>query len=275
VLADHAPANSALALPRPTSHRHRKQPAAPLWRRSPAVPAAVVVLAVWGGADALQAGGAVSQAATNRDSLAAATPKPAGSSSAAATADAYAAADSGRVSRYSRAARVFEQPTPTTIPKRVTATAASKGKHAAIPGKTVAGTWVRPSAGQESSCFCMRWGEMHEGIDLAGPLGSPIVAAGDGVVLDAGPASGFGLWVVIQQANGDVTIYGHMYHYFVTVGQHVKAGQHIADIGANGEATGPHLHFAVRQGGPTGPYVDPVPWLKARGVSVGAYNPDA
>jgi murein DD-endopeptidase MepM/ murein hydrolase activator NlpD len=143
------------------------------------------------------------------------------------------------------------------------------------PGKTILGTWVRPSAGGESSCFCMRWGVMHEGIDLAGPLGSPIVAVGDGVVVEAGPAAGFGHWVVIRHSNGDVSIYGHMYTVLVSVGQHVTAGEHIADIGADGESTGPHLHFGVRVGGMNGTYIDPVPWLRARGISVGPYGPNA
>jgi murein DD-endopeptidase MepM/ murein hydrolase activator NlpD len=137
------------------------------------------------------------------------------------------------------------------------------------------GHWVRPSAGPESSCFCMRWGVMHDGIDLAGPIGSPIVAVGDGVVVEAGPAEGFGLWVAIKHANGDYSIYGHMYRYYVKVGQHVRAGQHIADIGNNGRSTGPHLHFGIARGSATGPFIDPVPWLKARGVNVGRYNPDA
>jgi murein DD-endopeptidase MepM/ murein hydrolase activator NlpD len=152
---------------------------------------------------------------------------------------------------------------------------ARPGLPAVIPGKIVPGSWVRPSACGESSCFCMRWGVMHDGIDLAGPLGSPIVAVGDGVVVEAGPAGGFGLWVVIRHANGDYSIYGHMYQYYVAVGQHVRAGQHIADIGANGQSTGPHLHFGVSHSSPTGPYIDPVPWLEARGVDVGPYNPDA
>jgi murein DD-endopeptidase MepM/ murein hydrolase activator NlpD len=152
---------------------------------------------------------------------------------------------------------------------------ARPGLPAVIPGKVVSGVWVRPSAGGESSCFCMRWGVMHDGIDLAGPMGSPIVAAGDGVVVAAGPAAGFGLWVVIQHANGDCSVYGHMYHYYVSVGQHVVAGQHIADIGDNGQSTGPHLHFGVMQGHYRGPYIDPVPWLKDRGIDVGGYNPDA
>jgi len=121
----------------------------------------------------------------------------------------------------------------------------------------------------------MRWGVMHDGIDLAGPLGSPIVAVGDGVVTEAGPADGFGLWVVIRHDNGDYSIYGHMYRYYVKVGQRVRAGQHIADIGANGRSTGPHLHFGIARGSATGPHLDPVPWLHARGVDIGPYNPDA
>jgi murein DD-endopeptidase MepM/ murein hydrolase activator NlpD len=173
-----------------------------------------------------------------------------------------------RVSRSSRLASGYRAAGAYTFQAR-------PGLPTIIPGKIVSGTWVRPSAGGESSCFCMRWGVMHDGIDLAGPMGSPIVAVGDGVVVAAGPAAGFGLWVVIRHSNGDYSVYGHMYHYYVTVGEHVVAGQHIADIGDNGQSTGPHLHFGVMQGRFKGPYIDPVPWLKDRGVDVGSYNPDA
>jgi murein DD-endopeptidase MepM/ murein hydrolase activator NlpD len=140
---------------------------------------------------------------------------------------------------------------------------------------TVPGRWVRPNDGPYNSCFCMRWGAMHEGIDLAGKLGSPIYAVGDGVVLRAGPADGFGNWIVIQHANGDVTIYGHMRYYSVHAGESVSAGQQIAVVGAEGDVTGPHLHLGVRRGGFDGPYTDPVPWLAARGVSVGPLEPGA
>ncbi|MEP6599846.1 MAG: M23 family metallopeptidase [Actinomycetota bacterium] len=150
---------------------------------------------------------------------------------------------------------------------------------AAAPGgsgpvvKTVSGNWALPNFGPYTSCYCERWGSFHRGIDLAGPLGSPIYAAGDGVVIDAGPASGFGNWVRIQHQNGDVTIYGHMRYFFVATGQRVTAGQQIAIVGAEGDVTGPHLHFGVEVGGPDGSYTDPVPWLAARGVSVGPYLP--
>ncbi|MGZ4544348.1 MAG: M23 family metallopeptidase [Blastococcus sp.] len=119
-----------------------------------------------------------------------------------------------------------------------------------------------------TSTFGMRWGTLHAGIDLAAPLGTPECAAMDGVVLKAGPASGFGLAVYIQHANGDVTVYGHMEKILVTDGQVVRAGDTIALLGAEGEATGPHLHFEVHVGGIMGQKIDPLPWLRERGVSI-------
>ena len=120
----------------------------------------------------------------------------------------------------------------------------------------------------------MRWGVLHKGIDLAGPLGSPILAVGAGVVLEARPASGFGNWVVIRHRNGDVSIYGHMRYFYVHPGQHVTAGQRIALVGDEGQSTGPHLHFEVHRGGLPGPAIDPVPWLKRRGIGAGRYDPN-
>ena len=79
----------------------------------------------------------------------------------------------------------------------------------------------------------------------------------DGVVIKAGPAPGFGYWVVIQHSNGDVSIYGHMETFSVTVGEHVKAGEIIAHEGSMGYSTGPHLHFEVHRGGFDGPPIDP------------------
>jgi murein DD-endopeptidase MepM/ murein hydrolase activator NlpD len=119
-----------------------------------------------------------------------------------------------------------------------------------------------------TSGYGSRWGTLHAGIDLAAPIGTPEYAAMDGVVLEAGPASGFGLAVYIQHKNGDVTVYGHMEKILVTAGQVVKAGDTISLLGNNGQSTGPHLHFEVHQGGINGTKIDPVPWLAARGVKV-------
>jgi murein DD-endopeptidase MepM/ murein hydrolase activator NlpD len=142
------------------------------------------------------------------------------------------------------------------------------------PGQTVPGRWVLPAPGVITTCFCMRWGVMHEGIDIAKGYGVAIRAVGDGVVIKVGPAPGFGNWVVIQHSNGDVSIYGHMESYSVDVGEHIKAGQIIAHEGSMGYSTGPHLHFEVHRGGFDGPPIDPVPWLRARGVSIPMYDPN-
>jgi murein DD-endopeptidase MepM/ murein hydrolase activator NlpD len=119
-----------------------------------------------------------------------------------------------------------------------------------------------------SSTFGYRWGTLHAGIDFAAPLGTPEYAAMDGVVVRAGAASGFGLAVYVQHANGDVTVYGHMQEILVQQGQTVQAGDTIALLGNRGQSTGPHLHFEVHLGGIDGEKVDPLPWLRANGVSI-------
>ena len=98
---------------------------------------------------------------------------------------------------------------------------------------------------------------MHWGIDLAAPLGTPIYAAADGVVLRAGPASGFGNAVYIQDADGNVHIYGHMRYYDVRAGDVVHAGDQIAKVGNQGQSTGPHLHYEIHRGGMDGRRIDP------------------
>jgi murein DD-endopeptidase MepM/ murein hydrolase activator NlpD len=122
------------------------------------------------------------------------------------------------------------------------------------------------TSGGVSSGFGARWGMTHYGLDFRGSIGNPIVAAADGVVIEAGPASGFGLWVRIQLDDGTVHVYGHMNSYSVSVGEHVKAGEQIAEIGNRGQSTGPHLHFEVWSAG--GKKVDPRSWLQNRGVDV-------
>lgn len=123
-----------------------------------------------------------------------------------------------------------------------------------------------PANGSFTSGFGARWGTTHYGIDIANSIGTPLYAATDGTVIDAGPASGFGLWVRIQMSDGTIQVYGHMNSFSVRVGQKVSCGQQIAVMGARGQATGPHLHFEVWRNGTT--KIDPLPWLAARGVSL-------
>ena len=129
---------------------------------------------------------------------------------------------------------------------------------------------VMPTRAIFTSGFGYRWGALHDGIDLAGPVGTPIYAAADGVVKEAGSTnSGYGAWVLLQHSDGTVTRYGHINSWTVQVGQRVFAGDQIATIGNRGNSTGPHLHFSVLLGGSNA--TDPASWLASRGVSIGAY----
>lgn len=132
---------------------------------------------------------------------------------------------------------------------------------------------VEPGTTSFTSGFGERWGAQHQGADLAGPVGTKILAALDGNVVKAGdsgegPGVGFENWVVID-SNVDgkpvSTVYGHMFANGIHVkpGQQVKAGDHIADIGNAGGSTGPHLHFEYWEGGRMqgGTAIDPVTLL--------------
>ncbi|MEU5695620.1 M23 family metallopeptidase [Actinosynnema sp. NPDC020468] len=125
---------------------------------------------------------------------------------------------------------------------------------------------VVPAVGIFTSGFGGRWGTTHYGVDIANAIGTPIVSVMEGTIVEAGPASGFGLWVRVQHADGTITVYGHMNEILVTQGQHVAAGQQIATIGNRGQSTGPHLHFEVWIGGSQ--KIDPLPWLAERGINL-------
>ncbi|MEU1984129.1 peptidoglycan DD-metalloendopeptidase family protein [Nocardia sp. NPDC019395] len=122
------------------------------------------------------------------------------------------------------------------------------------------------ASGSYTSGFGARWGVQHLGVDVAGPIGTPIYAVADGEVIDAGPASGFGMWVRLQHADGTITVYGHVDTTTVSVGEYVLAGDQIATMGNRGFSTGPHCHFEVWLGGSN--KVDPIPWLATRGISL-------
>lgn len=115
-------------------------------------------------------------------------------------------------------------------------------------GDDTGGSWLAPVKAECSSPFGKRDGQPHEGVDLAASQGASIKAARAGTVIDAGPASGFGLWVRIKHNDGTITTYGHNHANFVSEGDSVDAGDTIAEVGSRGEATGPHLHFEVTPG---------------------------
>lgn len=97
----------------------------------------------------------------------------------------------------------------------------------------------------------------HTGVDWAAPIGTPIFAAGNGVIIKAGWDSGYGRRVEIQHANGYITTYNHMSRFArgATEGAHVRQGQVIGYLGQTGLATGPHLHYEIMV---NGHFVDPM-----------------
>ena len=88
-------------------------------------------------------------------------------------------------------------------------------------------------------------------------------------MLQAGPASGFGLAVAVQHGDGTITLYGHVNQFFVSPGQVVSAGQRIAEVGNRGQSTGPHLHFEVHTGGLYVNRTNPASWLAKHGIRLG------
>ena len=94
-----------------------------------------------------------------------------------------------------------------------------------------------------------RWGRMHEGMDLAAPTGTPIHASDGGKIIKANYWSGHGLCVEIDHGNGIITRYSHCSKVFVSIGDLVYQGQHIANVGNTGHSFGSHCHFEVRVNG--------------------------
>jgi murein DD-endopeptidase MepM/ murein hydrolase activator NlpD len=91
--------------------------------------------------------------------------------------------------------------------------------------------------------------ESHPGIDIAVPVGTPVRAAGSGLVEEAGTDSAYGLFVLLRHGDGYETRYGHASRLLVRGGDSVQAGQVIALSGSSGRSTAPHLHFEVRREG--------------------------
>ena len=127
-------------------------------------------------------------------------------------------------------------------------------------------TWVRPlSSLNVTSPFGMRlhpvlgYTRMHNGIDLGAASGTPIYATRSGKVTVASyQAGGAGNYVSINHLDGFSSIYMHMTHYVVSVGQTVSAGQVIGYVGSTGISTGPHLHFGISY---AGTYVNPLAYI--------------
>ena len=134
------------------------------------------------------------------------------------------------------------------------------------------GTWVKTSEFGTRVDPITGVRKLHTGVDLAAPGQTPILAAADGRVAFAGPASGYGNLILIEHTSNGQRVasgYAHMNadSIRVRVGDTVTAGQAIAAVGMAGNTTGPHLHFEIRPGRANAAPVDPEPWLASQGAA--------
>ena len=136
--------------------------------------------------------------------------------------------------------------------------AAQTGSLPAGPVRAGSGMFIWPVNGSVVSGFGMRWGRMHEGIDIAVPTGTQIRAAASGTVSIAGVEGGYGNYTCIDHGGGLSTCYAHQEQILVSGGQQVAQAQIIGISDCTGHCLGPHVHFEVRVNGQA---VDPLGYL--------------
>lgn len=128
-------------------------------------------------------------------------------------------------------------------------------------GRPVTRGWISSNFGMRADPFHGR-SAFHAGVDFNGPMGSPVVAVADGIVVYSGWRAGYGNVVDIDHGNGLMTRYGHNQSNLVEEGARVSKGEQIAKMGSSGRATSPHVHFEViKDGKPVDPrtFVGPRP----------------
>ncbi|MBG6239955.1 murein DD-endopeptidase MepM/ murein hydrolase activator NlpD [Mycetocola sp. CAN_C7] len=161
---------------------------------------------------------------------------------------------------------------PTALPGAVPAAVSTDGNYM----HDANAQWLRPVPGRVTSKFgprpiiCNPAGcssTIHEGIDFGSPCGTAIKAVSPGVVTFSGDGGAFGQRVIVDHGAGVSSVYGHAQvgSLKMKVGQQVKAGTVVANVGATGVATGCHLDLKIRVGGV---FVDPAPWMAFRGVTL-------
>jgi len=172
------------------------------------------------------------------EATATSTPIPSSTATENANANANANANSNALATASAAATSDPAPDPSPSP-------ASRGTSASRhPGAPLA--W--PLQGVLYGRYGVRGGRRHDGIDIAAPEGTPVLAAAAGRVIYAGEQAGYGALVILKHDDGLVTLYAHNSRVLVSEGERVRSGQPISRVGETGRTTGPHLHFEVREG---------------------------
>lgn len=129
------------------------------------------------------------------------------------------------------------------------AAARGAGTEAAPAGDSATSAWQWPASGPVTSEYGMRWGRMHEGLDIGGSTGQAVVAARPGTVRHVGRMGGYGNLILVDHGEGLTTAYAHLSSLEVSPGQSVGGGQRIGGMGCSGSCTGPHVHFEVRVNG--------------------------
>ncbi|CAM5633285.1 peptidase [Streptomyces avidinii] len=166
------------------------------------------------------------------------------------------ASDGSRAGGEDRAAAA---PAPKVPAKQQQAAPASAGFVAPVGGGV--STSYRTSGAMWSSGY-------HTGVDFIASSGTTVKAVGAGTVVSAGWGGAYGNEVVIRHADGKYSQYGHLSQLQVSTGQSVTGGQTIGLSGATGNVTGPHLHFEIRTGPSYGSDIDPLAYLRSKGVSI-------
>jgi murein DD-endopeptidase MepM/ murein hydrolase activator NlpD len=148
-----------------------------------------------------------------------------------------------------------------TAATQSSATTSSSGYTLPVTGATI-GTGYRVAGSMWSSGY-------HTGVDFVVPTGTSLKAVAAGTVVSAGWGGAYGNQVVIKLNDGYYAQYAHLSQLSVSAGQTVTEGQQIGLSGATGNVTGPHLHFEIRTTPDYGSDVDPVAYLRSKGVTVG------
>jgi murein DD-endopeptidase MepM/ murein hydrolase activator NlpD len=142
---------------------------------------------------------------------------------------------------------------------------------APAPAPAPASGYVRPVPGAPHGSYGRSgslWSHGHTGEDFSAGMGTSVKAVAAGTVVKTGWGGAYGNEIVIRHADGKYTQYGHLSKFSVSAGQRVTAGQQIALSGSTGNSTGPHLHFEVRTGPNYGSDVNPIAYLRSKGVAI-------
>ncbi|GGS21041.1 hypothetical protein GCM10010252_70470 [Streptomyces aureoverticillatus] len=160
------------------------------------------------------------------------------------------------------------KPAPKPKPKRDTAPAGRQRAEAA-GSASGASAPVAASIGTPYHATGSSWSKgYHTGVDFPVPTGTSVKAVAAGTVVSSGWGGSYGYEVVIRHTDGRYSQYGHLSALSVKAGQKVGAGQRIARSGSTGNSSGPHLHFEIRTGPGFGSDIDPLAYLRGRGVRI-------